>query len=117
MPSLRRSIPSMNALATFEAFESQVCREWAYIPHFHRPFYVYVYATSTAAASQFGQDIAAGKPGVQQTFVNVLKAGSSVPPYQLLKDAGIDLATPAPYQTLVRHMNAILDEMERLAAS
>ena len=97
--------------------DPQVCREWAYIPHFHRPFYVYVYATSTAAASQFGQDIAAGKPGVQQTFVNVLKAGSSVPPYQLLKEAGIDLATPAPYQTLVRHMNDILDEMERLAAS
>lgn len=90
------------------------CQEWSYIPHFHRPFYVYVYATSTAAAYQFGEDIAAGKPGAQKNFVDVLKAGSSVPPYQLLKNAGIDLATPAPYQTLVKRMNAIMDEMERL---
>ncbi len=94
--------------------DPQYCQEWSYIPHFHRPFYVYVYATSTAAAYQFGQDIAAGKAGVQKTFVDVLKAGSSVPPYQLLKNAGIDLATPGPYETLVRRMNAIMDEVERL---
>lgn len=94
--------------------DPQYCQEWSYIPHFHRPFYVYVYATSTAAAYQFGQDIAAGKPGASENFLKVLRAGSSVPPYQLMKNAGVDLATPLPYETLVKRMNAIMDEMEKL---
>lgn len=94
--------------------DPQYCQEWSYIPHFHRPFYVYVYATSTAAAYQFGQDVAAGKPGARENFLNVLRAGGSVPPYQLMKSAGVDLATPLPYETLIKRMNAIMDEMERL---
>ena len=94
-----------------------VCQEWAIVPHFHRPFYVYVYATSTAAAMQFGIDVAAGKAGAQANFIKVLKAGGSVPPYQLLKDAGVDLATPAPYEALVRRMNEIMDEVDKMMAA
>jgi len=32
-------------------------------PHFQRPFYVYQYATSMAAAYHFGEQIHAGRPG------------------------------------------------------
>ena len=48
---------------------------------------------------------------------NVLRAGGSVPPYQLLKNAGLDMATPQPYQALNRRMVAIMDEMEALLAT
>lgn len=41
----------------------------------------------------------------------------AVPPYQLLKNAGLDMATPQPYQALVKRMNAILDEMEIMLAA
>jgi oligoendopeptidase F len=34
--------------------------------------------------------------------------------YDLLKEAGVDMATPEPYQAVVAKMNAIMDEMERL---
>lgn len=94
--------------------DPQYCQEWSYIPHFFRPFYVYVYATSTAAAYQFGQDVAAGKAGARENFLNVLRAGGSVAPYQLMKGAGVDLATPQPYETLIQRMNTIMDEMEKL---
>ena len=30
--------------------DPQYCQEWAYVPHFYRPFYVYAYATSATAA-------------------------------------------------------------------
>lgn len=93
------------------------CSEWAYIPHFHRPFYVFAYATSITAANHFGRQILAGQPGARDAYLNVLRAGSSVPPHQLLLRAGLDLSQPAPYQALVRRMNAVLDEMERLLAS
>jgi oligoendopeptidase F len=90
------------------------CKEWAYIPHFHRPFYVYAYATSAAAAQFFGEQVASGKPGSRENYLNVLRSGSSVPPHELLKKAGLDLTTAAPHEFLVKRMNAVMDEVEKL---
>jgi oligoendopeptidase F len=44
----------------------------------------------------------------------VLRAGGSRYPYELLKDAGVDLATAAPYEALVKRMNTIMDEIETI---
>lgn len=96
------------------AIDPQYCQEWAFIPHFHRPFYVYQYATSMAAAYHFGEQIRAGRPGAVETYLNVLRAGGSRHPHALLKDAGLDLSTPRPYEALVRRLNAVMDEMEKL---
>ena len=92
----------------------EICNEWAFISHFYRPFYVYQYATSMTAASEFARRILAGEPGARETYLNVLRSGNAKPPYALLKDAGVDLASPAPYQTLLARMSRIIDEMERL---
>lgn len=97
--------------------DPQYCQEWSFIPHFYRPFYVYVYATSIAGATAFGERVLTGNPQERETFLNVLRAGGSVPPYQLLKNAGLDMATPQPYQALNKRMNAIMDEMETLLAT
>ena len=92
------------------------CVEWAYIPHFYIPFYVYQYATSIAASSLFAQKVAGGEPGALKRYVDLLRAGGSDYPYELVKTAGVDLATPAPYQALVARMNTIMDEMEAILA-
>lgn len=94
--------------------DPQYCQEWSYIPHFHRPFYVYAYATSATAAQFFGESILAGKPGARENYLSVLRSGSSVPPHELLKKAGLDLTTAQPYELLVKRMNAVLDEVEQL---
>ena len=96
------------------AIDPLYCKEWAFIPHFHRPFYVYAYATSATAAQYFGEAILAGKPGAREAYLNVLRSGSSVPPHELLKRAGLDLTTAEPYQVLIKRMNATMDEVERL---
>ena len=96
--------------------DPRYCSEWAYIPHFYGPFYVYQYATSMAAASYFGQQILAGQPGLRDTYLNVLRAGGSASPFELLKNAGVDLASPVPYQAMVQRMNGLMDEMEKLLA-
>jgi oligoendopeptidase F len=94
------------------------CQEWAFIPHFYRPFYVYQYATSVTAALHFAEDILAGKPGARDNYLQLLAGGGSVPPYQAMKNAGLDMATPAPYRAVVRRMDKIMDEMEaQLAAT
>lgn len=90
--------------------------EWAYIPHFYRRFYVFQYATSIAAGTAFAERILAQEPGVLDTYLGMLKAGGSEYPYELVKKAGIDLATPAPYRALFARMNAIMDEIEALLA-
>jgi oligoendopeptidase F len=88
--------------------------EWAYIPHFYRDFYVYQYATSIAASSAFANRILRGEPGAVDIYLGMLKAGGSDHPYELVKRAGVDLATPAPYRALAARMNAIMDQIEAI---
>mgnify|MGYP001240553449 CR=1 FL=1 len=90
--------------------------EWAYIPHFYNRFYVYQYATSIAAGSLFADRILKGEPGAVDKYLNVLKAGGSAHPYELVKAAGVDLASPAPYKAIVDRMNKIMDEIEAIQA-
>jgi oligoendopeptidase F len=91
-----------------------VCTEWAFIPHFHRPFYVYQYATSMAAATHFTQQILTGSAAARDTYLGILRSGGSRHPVPLLKDAGLDMDSAAPYQALVRQMERLMDEMEAL---
>jgi oligoendopeptidase F len=97
--------------------DPQVCTEWAFIPHFYRPFYVYQYATSMAAASHFMEGLRGGSPAARDTYLGVLTAGGSRHPVPLLKEAGVDMDSPAPYRALLRQMNAWMDEMEQLVAA
>ncbi len=90
--------------------------EWAYIPHFYYTFYVYQYATSIAASSLFADAILKGQPGAKEKYLKLLSSGSSDYPYELVKAAGVDLASPAPYQAVVARMNRIMDEIEAIEA-
>jgi oligoendopeptidase F len=92
------------------------CVEWAYIPHFYYSFYVFQYATSIAAASQLADGILKGEAGAVERTLRLLSAGGSDYPYELVKAAGVDLASPAPYQALVARMNRIMDEIEAILA-
>ncbi|HEY5899291.1 MAG TPA: oligoendopeptidase F [Burkholderiales bacterium] len=88
--------------------------EWAYIPHFYYTFYVFQYATSIAASSQLAQGVLKGEPGARERYIRLLSAGGSDYPYELVKQAGVDLATPAPYRAVIARMNRIMDDIEAL---
>ena len=90
--------------------------EWAYIPHFYNKFYVFQYATSISAGNMFADEILKGTPGARDKYLNILKAGGSRYPYELVKSAGVDLASPAPYKAIVARMNAIMDQIEVIQA-
>ena len=90
--------------------------EWMFVPHFYRNMYVFQYATSQTAGTALYQRIKdEGESGVEN-YKNLLRAGGSDYPYQLLLNAGIDMAKPAPYRAVVAKMNAIMDELESLLA-
>lgn len=90
--------------------------EWAYIPHFYNRFYVFQYATSIAAGNLFASEILNGTPGARERYLNILRAGGSRYPYELVKEAGVDLASPKPYQAIVASMNGIMDQIEAIQA-
>ncbi|TMG86716.1 MAG: oligoendopeptidase F [Betaproteobacteria bacterium] len=98
------------------AIDDLYCIEWAYIPHFYNAFYVYQYATSIAASSLFAQKVGRAEPGALERYLDLLRSGGSGDPHELVKKAGVDLATPAPYEALVARMNSIMDEIEAILA-
>lgn len=88
--------------------------EWAYVPHFYFNFYVFQYATSLAASSLLAQDVLDGERGARDRYLGLLKAGGSAYPYELLRDAGVDMATAEPYQATFRRMNDIMAQIEAI---
>jgi len=88
--------------------------EWAYIPHFYYNFYVYQYATSISGGTMFAERMLSGDESAREDYINVLKAGGSKKPYEMLKEAGVDLADGAPYAALIARMNRLMDEAEKI---
>ncbi|MGI6220673.1 MAG: oligoendopeptidase F [Coriobacteriales bacterium] len=94
--------------------DEQIALEWARIPHFYYEYYVYQYATGYAAAIALSNRILAeGAPAVED-YLGFLKGGSSRTPIELLKGAGVDMATPAPIDEALNLFAKLLDEMEEL---
>ncbi len=85
--------------------------EWARIPHFYRPFYVYKYATGFVSALCIVQNLLADKDYYKQ-YINFLKSGCTKPPVELLQDIGVDLTTDEPYIKAFAFVNNIINQIK-----
>ncbi len=56
------------------------------------------------------------EPGARDRYLGLLRAGGSDYPYELVKKAGVDLASPAPYRSIAARMDRIMDEIEAIEA-
>jgi len=92
--------------------------EWAYVPHFYYNFYVYQYATSMVASTSLAravrEELKTGKTARRDAYLKMLSSGSSKYAIDLLKDAGVDMTTSAPFDAAIAEMNATMDEMEKV---
>ena len=88
--------------------------EWARIPHFYNPFYVYQYATGFSAATALAQQILKKGGPAKDRYLEFLSMGGSDYPIELLKNAGVDMSSPKPVKEVVRIFTETLDEMEKL---
>ena len=98
--------------------------EWSRIPHFMRSdnFYVYQYSTSFVAATALAKMILEEGEPARVRYLDMLRAGSSDYPIELLKKAGIDMTTSAPvyatiavFDDLVTQLEAALADMADMA--
>lgn len=88
--------------------------EWARIPHFYTPFYVYQYATGFSAAMAIAKMIREeGQPAVDR-YMKFLSSGGSDYPIELLKIAGVDMSKPDAVKMGLKVFEELLDEMEEL---
>jgi oligoendopeptidase F len=88
--------------------------EWARIPHFYYNFYVYQYATGISASAALAQQIVTeGQPAVER-YRRFLTRGSSDYSINLLRDAGVDMTSPAPVQQALELFGRYVGEMEKL---
>lgn len=88
---------------------------WAYIPHmYNSPFYVYQYATCFSASMKIFEDIKNKVPGAFDKYINMLKAGGSMYPIDIVKLGGVDLTTKEPFEAVCNKLNSLIDEYEHL---
>jgi oligoendopeptidase F len=91
-----------------------IANEWARIPHFYSSFYVYQYATGISASSALAHQILTeGQPAIDR-YLRFLRSGSSQYSIDLLRDAGVDLSSPAPIQQALDSFGRYLDDLEAL---
>ena len=94
--------------------DEEIAMEWARIPHFYYNFYVYQYSTGYAAAIALSQKILQGGKEAAEHYKDFLKGGCSKTPIELLRGAGVDMATAQPINEAIALMGELLDEMESL---
>ena len=97
------------------AVDDQIAVEWARIPHFYYEYYVYQYATGFAAAIALSRRILTeGTPAVRD-YLGFLSGGCSKTPIELLRGAGVDMASAEPIDAALGWFDELVDEMARLA--
>ena len=88
--------------------------EWARIPHFYTPFYVYQYATGFSAAIAISTKILAKEEGIVEKYKAFLSGGCSMDPIDLLKLCGVDMEKKEPVEEALKVFEQYLTELEKL---
>ena len=95
--------------------DEEIAYEWARIPHFYTPFYVYQYATGFSAAIAISRKIFNGELGILEGYKKFLSGGCSDTPIELLKLAGVDMSHTGPVEEALKFFEELLNEFEELA--
>ncbi|UOY87747.1 oligoendopeptidase F [Bacillus glycinifermentans] len=87
---------------------------WMRQPHYYMGLYPYTYSAGLVASTLVSQMIKKeGQPAVDR-WLNVLKAGGTMKPLDLLKEAGVDMSTDEPIRRAVAYVGSLVDELEAL---
>jgi oligoendopeptidase F len=87
---------------------------WATFGHLFADYYVYAYATGISGANALAGRILRGEPNAVEDYLGFLKSGSSDYSLNVLRKAGVDLATPKPVEETFAVMEGYINQMEKL---
>lgn len=94
--------------------DEEIAYEWARIPHFYTPFYVYQYATGFSAAVAIATKIINGDKEVLHGYREFLKGGSSVHPIELLSLCKIDMSKPDVIQDALNVFGSLIEDFKKI---
>lgn len=94
------------------AIDGELELECLRIPHFYNAFYVYKYATGLSAAVALATQVL--ETGDATRYLGFLRSGGSRFPVETLREAGVDMSTPAPVQATLDLFSKRVAELEEL---
>jgi oligoendopeptidase F len=94
--------------------DKEIAYEWARIPHFYTSFYVYKYATGIISAISIVKRILTEGESAVKDYFAFLSSGGCEDPVSILKKAGVDLTTKAPFEAAMSEFKDTLEEFKSL---
>ena len=93
--------------------DEEIKLEWSRIPHFYYNFYVYQYCIGFSAAIALSQRILSKGELAVKDYIGYLSGGCSKTPIELLRGAGVDMATPDPVNAALKYFGELVDQLEQ----
>jgi oligoendopeptidase F len=86
---------------------------WMRQPHYYMGLYPYTYSVGLVASTAMALQVQAeGQPAVRR-WLEVLQAGGTLEPLELMRRAGVDMRSPQPIHDAVAYVGRLIDELER----
>ena len=79
--------------------------------HLYIDYYSFQYAIGISAANAIAKRILDGAPNAAQDHINFLKVGSSKPPMDVYKTAGVDMTTTQPIEDAFAVLEEYIDRL------
>jgi oligoendopeptidase F len=92
--------------------DPQLDLECLRIPHFYSAFYVYQYSTGMSAAIALSRQVL--ETGDPSRYLGFLQAGGRRDPIDTLREAGVDMTSPAPIEAALQLFARRVDELAAL---
>jgi oligoendopeptidase F len=85
---------------------------WMRQPHYYFGLYPYTYSVGLVAATALAEKSSREGPAVLSRWLDVLRAGGTLPPLDLMRQVGIDLSSPQPIREAVAYVGRLIEELE-----
>ena len=85
---------------------------WMRQPHYYLGLYPYTYSVGLVAATALAEKSNREGDAVLAQWLDVLRAGGTLPPLELMRQVGIDLSSTQPIRDAVAYVGRMIDELE-----
>ncbi|MEI3605629.1 oligoendopeptidase F [Pseudogracilibacillus sp. SE30717A] len=86
---------------------------WMRQPHYYMGLYPYTYSAGLTVSTIVSQKIKAEGQPIVERWLEVLKAGGTLRPLDLIKEAGVDMSRPDSIKEAVAYVGSLIDELEK----
>ena len=85
---------------------------WMRQPHYYFGLYPYTYSVGLVAATALAEKADREGDAVLAQWLDVLRAGGTLPPLELMRRVGIDLSSAQPIRDAVAYVGRLIEELE-----